>query len=131
MVIGDSYRDAAAHPPEEEIGMQALHYHDGYVDSVNLAINPNEEMTWKTWIYALLGIERFMQRREYVELSFDVVVLGLRRVGTGRVFQEDGISFRSYVLARIRRPILFCLCNETLEFPLMCERTRNAELPTQ
>ena len=70
--------------------MQALHYHEGYVDSVSLAIDPNEEMTWRTWRYALLGIESFMQRREYVELSFDVVVLGLRGWGSEECFKRTG-----------------------------------------
>ena len=59
------------------------------MDVVDVAVTPSEEMTWEMWRYALLGIGSFTQNREYVELSFDVVVLGSGRVWTGRVFQED------------------------------------------
>ena len=59
------------------------------MDLVDLAVAPLEDMTWEMWRFALLGIGSFMRSWEYVELSFDVVVLGTGRVGVGRVFQED------------------------------------------
>ena len=57
---------------------------------MDLAVTPREGMTWEMWRFALLGIGAFMQGWEYVELSFDVVVVGLGRLGSGRVFQEGG-----------------------------------------
>ena len=88
MVIGAAYEDATAHRPDEKTGTHALRYRKGYVDVVNLAIVPTEDMTWEMWAFALLGIGSFMQRWEYVELSFDVVVPELGRVGSGMLFQE-------------------------------------------
>lgn len=86
-VIGAGYDDAVAHRPDEKVGTQEIHYSRVYMDVVDLAVTPSEEMTWEMWRYALLGIRSFMQDWEYVELSFDVVVLGTGRVGIGRVFQ--------------------------------------------
>ncbi len=88
IVIGAGYEDAAAHSLDERVGMQELRYKKGYMDTVDLMVHPTEEMTWEMWRYALLGIGDFMQDWEYVELSFDVVVLGVGQVGTGKVFQE-------------------------------------------
>ncbi|KAF6217830.1 hypothetical protein HO133_006241 [Letharia lupina] len=90
MVIGAGYEDAAAHQPDNEIDTQELRYSERYVDRVDMVVRPREEMTWETWRYALLGIGKFMQNWEYVELSFDIVVLGLGRVGIGRLFREGG-----------------------------------------
>lgn len=89
MVIGTAFEDAMAHRPDQRTGTQTLRYTQGYMDVVDLTIAPTEAMTWEMWGYALLGIGSFMQKWEYVELSFDVVVLGLGRVGTGRVFQNS------------------------------------------
>ena len=91
-VIGAGYDDAAAHRPDEKVGTQEILYKRGYMDLVDLAVSPSEEMTWEMWRYALLGIGSFMRKWEYVELSFDVVVLGVGRVGIGRVFQEDTVG---------------------------------------
>lgn len=77
MVIGAGYEDATAHQPDNKIDTQELRYSERYVDSVDMVVRPREEMTWETWRYALLGIGKFMQNWEYVELSFDIVVLGL------------------------------------------------------
>ena len=88
MVVGAAYEDATAHRPDEKTGTRTLRYSQGYMDIVNLAMSPTEDMTWETWGFALLGIGSFFQEWEYVELSFDVVVLGSGRVGTGMVFQD-------------------------------------------
>ena len=92
MVIGAGYEDAVAHQADERVGMSELRYRKGYMDILDLVITPTEEMTWEMWRYALLGIGSFMQQWEYIQLSFDVVALGTGRVGTGRVFQEDGVD---------------------------------------
>ena len=88
MVIGTAYEDATAHRPDEKTGTRTLRYSQGYMDVVNLAMSPTGDMTWETWTFALLGIGSFFQRWEYVELSFDVEVPELGRVGTGMVFQD-------------------------------------------
>lgn len=92
MVIRAGYEDAAAHEPDEPIGLHELRYQRGYMDSVDLVLTPEEEMTWEMWRFALQGVGSFMQEWEYVELTFDVVVLGLGRVGVGKVFQDEGLG---------------------------------------
>lgn len=92
MVIGAAYEDAAVHDPDKRVGTEEIHYRRGYMDLVDLAVTPTEEMTWEMWRFALLGVGGFMQDWEYVELSFDVVVLGTGRVGIGKVFQEDTVK---------------------------------------
>ena len=89
MVMGTAYDDAVDHQPNEIAGTQELRYEKGYMDAVDLVITPKEGTAWQTWISALLGIGGFMQQWEYIGLTFNVV-LGLGRMGTGRVFQEDG-----------------------------------------
>ncbi len=88
MVIGAGYEDAAAHQADERVGIRELRYTKRYKDTVDLIVRPTDEMTWETWRYALLGVGGFMQDWEYVELSFDVVVLGVGHVGAGKVYQE-------------------------------------------
>ncbi len=92
MVIGAGYEDAAAHQPDERVGIRELRYTKGYRDTVDLIVRPTEEMTWEMERYALLGVGGFMQDWEYVELSFDVVVLGVGHVGTGRVYKEARVG---------------------------------------
>lgn len=89
MVIGAAYEDAATHEPNEKTGTQELRYRQGYMDLVDLVMTPTEETTWEMWRFALLGVGNFMQTWEYVELTFDIVVPGVGRVGVGRVFQID------------------------------------------
>lgn len=88
MVIGTAYEDATSHRQDEKTGTRTLRYSQGYMDIVNLTMSPTEDMTWETWAFTLLGIGNFFQEWEYVELSFDVVVPGQGRVGTGMVFQD-------------------------------------------
>ena len=61
-----------------------------YLDVVDLIVEPKEEMTWEMWKFATLGIGSFVQKWEYVELSFDVVVTGVGMVATGKLVQEEG-----------------------------------------
>ena len=88
MVIGTAYEDATAHRQDEKIGTRTLRYSEGYVDVMDLAMSLTGDMTWEIWALALLGIGSFMQKWEYVELSFDVVVSELGRVGIGMLYQQ-------------------------------------------
>ena len=89
MVIGTAYAAATAHrQPDEKTGERTLRYSKRYTDVVDLTMAPMTEMTWEMWGFALLGIGSFMQRWEYVELSFDVVVEDLGKVGLGMVYQD-------------------------------------------
>ena len=88
MVVGNAYADATSHRPDEKTGTHTLRYSQGYMEVVDLTMTPTGDMTWEIWGFALLGIGSFMQKWEYVELSFDVVVPELGRVGIGMVYQD-------------------------------------------
>ena len=88
MVIGAAYQDATAHRPDERTGTHTLRYTQMYMDIVDLTIAPTMDMTWEMCAFALLGIGSFLQKWEYVELSFDVEVPELGRVGTGTMFRD-------------------------------------------
>ena len=90
MVIGAAFQDASAHPLDENVGTYELRYSNRYMDAVDLVVTPTERgMTWETWGFASLGIGSFVQRWEYVELTFDVLIQDVGRVGSGMLFQEE------------------------------------------
>ena len=86
MVLDKAYVDATAHRPYDLVGTQTLRYTQLHTDVVDLKLTPTEELTWEVWIFALLGIETFFEKWEYVALSFDVLGSEVGRVGTGMVF---------------------------------------------
>ena len=73
MVYRDRYLDKISTPQEYAWG------------TVELTIVPQASMRWIDWAYAVSSLRRWLLVYDSVDMDFDVVVIGTRVLGTGRL----------------------------------------------
>ena len=75
-------REIAMHGSSDEVIPDRVLKYD--CDDVYILLHHNGRMTWRLWETALRGIVTFLQNYEYVDMEFDVGLIGMERwYGTG------------------------------------------------
>ena len=89
-VLFRAANEASKHELVEEMGSELI-FIMGRRRGVYFEFEPLESIKWGNYASAIKGVEHFMTTYQYVELWFEVWLLGVR-YGRGR-FSRPGIAF--------------------------------------